>query len=255
MNPMPCAACGQIIRGRQIKFDFYIENAELNVRKRVSGLQCQHCGSLYCAAGKKKDHPKMSWWSGWESVRCPGCGELIGPGAMFVSLDAPEIIDPSVEPLLVMLEDNSETVLARAESAVALGQTGDARAVPPLVTTLGDDNQRLRQAAAYALFDIGAPAVDPLVAALSDKNMEKRTAAADVLGQIGEPALQPLVVALTGKWPFMRELAPRALGQIGDARAVGPLLAKLEDQFEGAAVRCEAAAALGQIGDRRAVEP
>jgi HEAT repeat protein len=52
---------------------------------------------------------------------------------------------------------------------------------------------------------------------------------------------------------FVRRKAAEALGQVGDARAVGPLMAALQDSK--AYVRKAAAGALGQIGDARAVEP
>jgi len=76
-----------------------------------------------------------------------------------------------------------------------------------------------------------------------------------VLIRIGAAAVEPLVIALNDKWRTVRGRAAEMLGKIGDARAVGPLLSKLEDKSEGERARGMAADALGKIGDARAVNP
>ena len=73
--------------------------------------------------------------------------------------------------------------LARRDSAVALGQLGDPRAVEPLVKALGDDDRYVRIAVATALGQLGDPrAVEPLVKALGDDNIDVRIAVATALG-------------------------------------------------------------------------
>jgi len=97
MNAKTCTICGQLIDGKRIEFKVFVENMDLSHKHQI-GYQCQHCGALYCVAGKKKDHPKRSWWSGYEKVRCPECGDSIGPSYAILSQDAPEI-EESREPI------------------------------------------------------------------------------------------------------------------------------------------------------------
>jgi HEAT repeat protein len=93
----------------------------------------------------------------------------------------------------------------RAEAAMALGETGDERAVVPLIEALRDDVREVRLNAAWALGEIGDErATEPLVAALNDQVREVRC-----------------VVAI-------------ALGKIGDDRAVGPLKEALKEEDLGA---------------------
>jgi HEAT repeat protein len=53
----------------------------------------------------------------------------------------------------------------------------------------------------------------------------------------------------------MRAAAARALGEIGDERAVGPLIACLNNGRVPEVVRMAAAEALGAIGDATALRP
>ncbi|MBU0495441.1 MAG: HEAT repeat domain-containing protein, partial [Chloroflexi bacterium] len=128
-------------------------------------------------------------------------------------------------------------------------------AVEPLIAALKDHQSDVCKAACTALGQIGAPAVKPLIAVLKDQNRNMRQSAvyaAKALVMIGAPAVKPLIAALKQDnkgWGTMAEMATDALGQIGDARAVEPLIARLERG------NLYAAAALGQIGDARAVEP
>ena len=75
-----------------------------------------------------------------------------------------------------------------------------------------------------------------------------------ILGREREArAVEPLIARLEDQDNKLRRGAARVLGQIGDTRAVEPLIARLED--EGREVRAAVAKALVQIGDARAVEP
>jgi HEAT repeat protein len=212
----------------------------------------------------------------------------------------------AVEPLIGLLKSREDV---RAAAAAALGEIGDAQAiepligslkdlrtcvpaaealarigapaVPPLVATLGDPNEVVRNAAVQALLvQIGGPAVKPLVAALGDARAGMREAAANALDrlawtpgsgeagaaywaargrwelcvQIGVLAVAPLVVAARTWEPSdSRVAAAWALGIIADPLAVEPLCAALNDKDAG--VREAAAHSLGGIGDVRAVEP
>jgi HEAT repeat protein len=160
----------------------------------------------------------------------------------------------------------------------ALGQIGDPRAVGPLIVALKDQNGDVRDAAAKALVQIGAPAVEPLSMALRDRNGNIRRLAARVLGElswspdrgesgaaywaikgdwgacvrIGAPAVRPLIATL-GDQNERSTPAAEALVQIG-APAVESLVAALTEERDWH-VRQAAARVLGQIGDARSVEP
>ncbi|MDD5018734.1 MAG: HEAT repeat domain-containing protein, partial [Eubacteriales bacterium] len=178
----------------------------------------------------------------------------------------------------------------RKAAAKALGQTGDVRAVEPLIVALGDMYEDVCKAAVEVLGQIGdARAVKSLIAALEDgwtirynaakqrdktddtyadestaqrqKSLEVallyshriRYVAAEALIMIGDAAVKPLIAVLQNWESDVRKAAVYALGRISDTRAVEPLIAKLKDKRENV---CKAAVeALGEIGDARAVEP
>jgi HEAT repeat protein len=136
-----------------------------------------------------------------------------------------KIGEPALEPLLAVLDDENLEVVQGA--ALALGAIGDARAVEPLLATLGD--WQVRRAAVGALAKIGATgAVEPPVAAL---------------------AVEPLVAALDDGQYDVRTLAASALGELGDVRAVEPLLAAVADP-DHAPLRRNAGEALKKIKAR-----
>jgi HEAT repeat protein len=163
-----------------------------------------------------------------------------------------QVIGVMLVPRLLQVLRGRQVGYSVRESAVeALGRIGDAEAVPGLLAALGDANADVREAAAAALGEIGAPAVPGLLAALRDADADVREAAAKALGEIGDAAAVPgLLAALGDAEANVREAAAKALGQIGDAAAVPGLLAALRDA--DADVR-RAAAALGEIGDAAAV--
>ncbi len=143
------------------------------------------------------------------------------------------------------------------------------------------NNWHIRQAAAFALGEIGDPrCIRSLTVALNDSDSyDVRLAAVRALAKFGSPAVEPLCYAV--KVPALTEKAAEALGKIGDPRAVEPLGDVLrEGRYAGAAVaalarigtpavetllaamkvgdpqvRRTAIEALGNIGDTRAVEP
>jgi HEAT repeat protein len=144
----------------------------------------------------------------------------------------------------------------RVSAAVALGASGDARAVDPLIQTLrkhaGGDYETAKQAA-YALGEIGDErAVEPLILVLRSKGSASsvRSAAVWVLAKLGRGrVVEELIDVLQGG---ICPAAIGALGKIGDPRAVEPLLEVLQKGEHGSNA---VAWALGDIGDARAVEP
>jgi HEAT repeat protein len=123
------------------------------------------------------------------------------------------------------------------QAALALGQIGDAQAIPALILALEDYHDEISQAAIKALAKIGPKAVQPLIAVLAQKPM------------IGSD--------ITG--PLRYRGAIKALGMIGDKRATGAIIAFITPIFNS--YRSDdgfilpAAQALGRIGDPSAVEP
>jgi HEAT repeat protein len=170
-------------------------------------------------------------------------------------------------------DEDQET---RQLAADALGGSGDARAVGPLVTALQDNNSGVRQASAWSLGRLGDfRALGPLIAVLGDDEPDVRAAAATSLGELGDSrTVEPLIIALRDpvpsvRWAVIRGLgalwylpelirlgdpdryvrwaAVRELGKLGNARAVAPLVAILRDEHGG--VRRAAAAALVELGE------
>ena len=135
----------------------------------------------------------------------------------------------------------------RASAAFALGETGDARAVEPLIASLKDSASFVCIYAAGALGKIGdARGVEPLIAIFKDVRLGMAARALDEIGNVR--AVAPLIEALSDT--RICALVATALGKIGDARAVEPLLATLAgSEGEG---QNAAAQALKRIGDPRA---
>ena len=135
--------------------------------------------------------------------------------------------------------------------------------VEELIEELSDECPYVREAAAYALGNIGDPrAVEPLIEALRDEYWGVRKAAAVALGIIGDQrAVEPLIQALRDEYWYVREAAAEALEKIepewykteAAKKQVPEFINALMDKDSG--VRKAAAYALGNIGDQRAVEP
>jgi HEAT repeat protein len=167
---------------------------------------------------------------------------------------------PAVEPLIVALATGN--LLERCIAATGLGQTGDFRAVEPLVAALHSLGENIPRASAEEIRGAAADSLDKL-GWQPDQGADGAMYwiirnGFDRCVQIGAPAVEPLIVELKkGSGKQTRNMAARVLGEIGDARAVEPLIAALENALkdqkypEGAFF----IKALGEIGDPRAVEP
>lgn len=179
----------------------------------------------------------------------------------------------------------------RREAARALGETGDARAIRPLVNTIMNDFEKeVRFAAAKALCEIkdeqvittligmikdvqgydnnvvrsiiesglekfGYQAVEPLITTIKTSSIEDvRKDSIIILGGINDTrAVEPIIAALSDGNNDIRRTSASALGKLMDLRAVEPLIASLGDNNEY--VRSESAKALGRLMDPCAVEP
>jgi HEAT repeat protein len=121
-----------------------------------------------------------------------------------------------VNGLIKALEVQGE-VRVRRDAANALGEIGDAQAVPPLIAALQDEDQWVRQNAVVALGKIrDDEAVESLVAALRDRSLPVRENAAWALGQIGDPrALGPVTSFLERQTViWVRDVAARAVEKL-----------------------------------------
>jgi len=106
---------------------------------------------------------------------------------------------PAVNGLSQLLQKHTKSDVRRS-ATVALGQIGDADAVPSIILALADENSLVRKAAT------------------------------DALGSLRDPrAISPLCRTLEGENWFVVRGAADALAEIGDVQAVGPLLRALKD--------------------------
>jgi HEAT repeat protein len=136
--------------------------------------------------------------------------------------------------------------LVRYHATEALGAIGDDRAIPALVTALGDLEENRGGVAAgaeVALGRFGARAVPALLGAISAAPEQVLTRAVRLLGRIGVGVpVEPLRRLLKEGSENVRIQAATALWHVGEAQATGDLIAALAD--ESRYVRCAAAEAL-----------
>jgi len=119
---------------------------------------------------------------------------------------------------------------SRRSPLVALGASGDPRAVEPLLTAMKD--KETRSTAVFALRTLKAPAtaVPALKAILGEQDAALRKAAAEVLGTIrAGQAADALATALTDPDEGVRDQAAFSLCAIGDTRGQQPVLTMLKE--------------------------
>ncbi|MFI5110775.1 MAG: HEAT repeat domain-containing protein [Terriglobales bacterium] len=170
-----------------------------------------------------------------------------------------------------LLRLRSTDSFSRWKAATRLGESGDLRALRPLVVALGDRAIGVRQAAKEALDHIDPDwanseaakrTIPTFVAALHSKDLGAQIAAAYALGWSRDPrAIEPLLAVLTDMESTLRNEAKEALDRIDPEwakseaakRAIPAMVAKLSCNYWQA--EHAAAVALGWNPDARAVEP
>jgi HEAT repeat protein len=158
----------------------------------------------------------------------------------------------AVEPLIETLKDDNENT--RLNSIKTLGELRDPRAVRPLLQIFRDRVPRNREAAAWALYQIGNASVEPLVEMLDDPNEAIRERTQQALSLIENPrAPASLVTALRNGSAQVRQDAAFALHDVQDASVIDPLIEALEDEEPG--VRLKVVETLGELQDPITVEP
>jgi len=186
---------------------------------------------------------------------------------------------PAADVLLPLLPAPG-SVQERCSIILSLGETGDSRAVEPLIAELRNVKSPCRVEAAQALRELGdARAVEPFIAVLEDTGKNARPAywftawwqgedrysvAIEALGKLKDPrAVKPLMRALANEEnPFNTAGIIDSLRRIGDRRAmetIRPYLAKsiaFDERGEemGGHVLKAAAYAAGELGDTRDAE-
>ena len=126
-----------------------------------------------------------------------------------------EIKSPrSVEPLIhTLLTDESSEV--RWVAALALGEIGDIRAIPPLLASLKDKDRYVRYGSARALKQLGwSPQTEPERAYYYLALQEW-----DSVKIMGKSATGPLIDLLKDPHPAMRAQITEILGYVGGIRA------------------------------------
>ncbi|HLK88362.1 MAG TPA: HEAT repeat domain-containing protein [Polyangia bacterium] len=167
----------------------------------------------------------------------------------------PTKFDSSLD--MIVAEVAAEGRAATTEDIARLRQLG-VHSVEDLIGVLDHGDGEDRQRACWVLGRLEDPRLGQhLVRALFDPESGLRIEAAKSLGTLAAPDTIPeLVRALTEEGePDVRSAIAAALGLTGDERAVDPLLAKLGDTSEQAAVRGAAAEALTGPRSPRAVDP
>lgn len=154
---------------------------------------------------------------------------------------------------ITMLDDSNAQV--RACAADILGESGDARAILPLITVLADQDEHVRNVAVASLAYFDSQALPTLLKALSETtNPEMVASIVNVLGALGDgQVVNYLIDALRQDRADVRQYATVGLDRLRDKRAVVPLIEALAD-INGA-VRAASARALGAIKDKQAVMP
>lgn len=175
----------------------------------------------------------------------------------------------------------------RADAALALGDTGDSRAIEPLIeavqigktadiranavaslssfkddertidtikAALSDDRSPdVRMSAVWALSRLGDQGVIPIMSALNDTNPDVRASAAGALSELKDSRATPALINMLQKSSSKddRYYAVTTLGSIKSPDSVNSLIEALSDPV--GEVRAGAANALGEIGDPRAI--
>ena len=142
----------------------------------------------------------------------------------------------NIDELVAQLQDSNAD--ARSSAVKALANTGDSRAVAPLITALQDKSESVRGCALQGLKDIGPPAVPLLIIALKNPNRRVRRKASCVIDNIGYKlkdigdfrAVEPLIDALEDPTSVVRSHSVTALGKIGGPQALPPVIAALKTE-------------------------
>jgi HEAT repeat protein len=168
-----------------------------------------------------------------------------------------ELGEVAVLPLLELLntdDSNKDYDRVKAYAAHALGKLKDKRAVEPLIAILNTetDDNKVRKNVAYALGSIGYPqAIEPLIKSFSTSTFkETRSSIIQALGTLGgEQSLPIIVEAVYDKNHKVQRAAILALSILGNDLALSELLKIIENKQLTKNIRVDAISALYKFAD------
>jgi HEAT repeat protein len=118
----------------------------------------------------------------------------------------------------------------RWQAALALGDSGDVRALKPLQHALNDRNVNVRANASWSLARLGGAALPILLQALQAKNVQIRGLIPSALAELGDwCALDPLLATMSDPSPAMRAATVIALVHFPCAATITALYHTLDD--------------------------
>ena len=165
---------------------------------------------------------------------------------------------PTVEPLIEILNNSSESKSIRAQAAASLGKLRDERAIDHLIKILGTDISKIQLQAVKALGSIKAANSVSLILALLDNpstDLLVREACVNALASIGDKSAEFLIIRVfRSESGNIFKNSIKALGSLKTTEVVPELIRIVEDLDSGSDVRKLAAAALASIEDKRAAE-
>ena len=141
----------------------------------------------------------------------------------------------------------------RKDAVLVMTEKYKARALPSIITKLGDPDETVRDATIRAVVEINDPVVvDNLIECLRDPSPLVQQRAAWALGEFKDKkSLSGLLGLLGSRDGAVRATAAYALGNLEDERAVEYLCNTMLNDVDHD-VRKYSAESLGQIGDKRA---
>lgn len=171
------------------------------------------------------------------------------------TLASPEAADPArVVDRLAELVRRADSPDDRLVAATTLGDSGNPRAVEPLIGALGDDDVNVVAAAAEALGVLGdTRAIPHLDGLIRDGGLWTRAAAVVALGRIGDPAAIP-ILERCARQDELREAVADAFADIGDPAAL-PILEQMADTEDEAAWRAVLSAAAAILARHSEIRP
>ncbi|MBU1109007.1 MAG: HEAT repeat domain-containing protein [Candidatus Riflebacteria bacterium] len=134
-----------------------------------------------------------------------------------------------VEPVMRLFKLSNPEILAFAAST--LGEIGNPRAVPVLITGLSHEDWNVRRSSAYALIEIGERGVEKIAEALKSPNDDVRYWVTRILESVGEPGVPYLTRALKDANREIRYFSARALGSAFDPAVARSLINSLSDEI------------------------
>lgn len=153
---------------------------------------------------------------------------------------------------LLIAQLTAEDLEVRRSAVVALGRIGDSRATPALVKILDDESLAIETA--NALAQIGDPrAVDGLLTLIGNDDASTRQAAVNALNAVIPPSMSKRIIPLLHDPDSnVRESAVKIAGYFGYPESAGALLELSRDADER--VRCAAIEHLPYVEDERALD-